>query len=110
VLSLCETSFGLVDVFPIEDRKRALHEVILLHFSVTCCLAYCHSNRIYVCIYLYRCLNLLHSDASDTYIFFVIPVFQVTCRNQFEFNRGSCYWRYFLIISDIILVMFNRAQ
>ncbi|XP_004502930.1 phosphatidylinositol 4-kinase beta 1 isoform X1 [Cicer arietinum] len=26
VLSLCETSFGLVDVFPIEDRKRALHE------------------------------------------------------------------------------------
>ncbi|KAL5075207.1 hypothetical protein RYX36_014191, partial [Vicia faba] len=26
VLSLCEISFGLVDVFPIEDRKRALHE------------------------------------------------------------------------------------
>ncbi|KAK7350883.1 hypothetical protein VNO77_09915 [Canavalia gladiata] len=26
VLSLCETSFGLVDVFPIEDRKCALHE------------------------------------------------------------------------------------
>ncbi|KAK7282337.1 hypothetical protein RIF29_11020 [Crotalaria pallida] len=26
VLSLCETSFGLVDVFPIEDRKHALHE------------------------------------------------------------------------------------
>lgn len=32
VLSLCETSFGLVDVFPTEDRKRALHEVISLHF------------------------------------------------------------------------------
>ncbi|XP_058786529.1 phosphatidylinositol 4-kinase beta 1-like isoform X1 [Vicia villosa] len=26
VLSLCEISFGLVDVFPIEDRIRALHE------------------------------------------------------------------------------------
>ncbi|XP_057418596.1 phosphatidylinositol 4-kinase beta 1-like isoform X2 [Lotus japonicus] len=26
VLALCETSFGLVDVFPVEDRKRALHE------------------------------------------------------------------------------------
>nr|KYP57954.1 Phosphatidylinositol 4-kinase [Cajanus cajan] len=26
VLSLCETSFGLVDVFPVEDRKSALHE------------------------------------------------------------------------------------
>ncbi|KAL2347242.1 hypothetical protein Fmac_001242 [Flemingia macrophylla] len=26
VLSLCETSFGLVDVFPVEDRKNALHE------------------------------------------------------------------------------------
>lgn len=26
MLSLCETSFGLVDVFPVEDRKRALHE------------------------------------------------------------------------------------
>lgn len=27
VLSLCETSYGLVDVFPIEDRKSALCEV-----------------------------------------------------------------------------------
>ncbi|XP_027904750.1 phosphatidylinositol 4-kinase beta 1-like isoform X2 [Vigna unguiculata] len=26
VLTLCETSFGLVDVFPVEDRKDALHE------------------------------------------------------------------------------------
>ncbi|KVH88324.1 Armadillo-type fold, partial [Cynara cardunculus var. scolymus] len=26
VLSLCETSYGLVDVFPVEDRKRALYE------------------------------------------------------------------------------------
>ncbi|XP_028798186.1 phosphatidylinositol 4-kinase beta 1 isoform X2 [Neltuma alba] len=26
VRTLCETSFGLVDVFPIEDRKSALHE------------------------------------------------------------------------------------
>ncbi|KAJ1405054.1 Protein kinase-like domain superfamily [Sesbania bispinosa] len=26
VQSLCETSYGLVDVFPIEDRKSALHE------------------------------------------------------------------------------------
>jgi len=27
VMSLCETSYGLVDVFPIEDRKSALCEV-----------------------------------------------------------------------------------
>ena len=33
VQSLCETSYGLVDVFPIEDRKSALREVISLHFS-----------------------------------------------------------------------------
>ncbi|KAL5555544.1 hypothetical protein UlMin_037780 [Ulmus minor] len=26
VQSLCETSYGLVDIFPIEDRKSALHE------------------------------------------------------------------------------------
>ncbi|KAA8546999.1 hypothetical protein F0562_003428 [Nyssa sinensis] len=26
VLSLCDTSYGLVDVFPVEDRKSALHE------------------------------------------------------------------------------------
>ncbi|XP_038692592.1 phosphatidylinositol 4-kinase beta 1-like isoform X1 [Tripterygium wilfordii] len=26
VQSLCETSYGLVDVFPVEDRKSALHE------------------------------------------------------------------------------------
>ncbi|XP_027359618.1 phosphatidylinositol 4-kinase beta 1-like isoform X2 [Abrus precatorius] len=29
VLSLCETSFGLVDVFPVEDRKHALHESLV---------------------------------------------------------------------------------
>jgi len=34
VLTLCETSFGLVDVFPVEDRKDALHEVISLHFPL----------------------------------------------------------------------------
>jgi len=34
VLTLCDTSFGLVDVFPVEDRKHALHEVISLHFSL----------------------------------------------------------------------------
>lgn len=28
VHSLCETSYGLVDVFPIEDRKSALREVV----------------------------------------------------------------------------------
>lgn len=28
VQSLCETSYGLVDVFPIEDRKSALREVV----------------------------------------------------------------------------------
>ncbi|TKY73839.1 Phosphatidylinositol 4-kinase beta 1 [Spatholobus suberectus] len=36
VLSLCETSFGLVDVFPVEDRKSALHESLAeinLHFT-----------------------------------------------------------------------------
>jgi len=32
VQSLCDTSYGLVDVFPIEDRKSALREVISLHF------------------------------------------------------------------------------
>lgn len=29
VQSLCETSYGLVDIFPIEDRKIALREVVL---------------------------------------------------------------------------------
>ena len=28
VMSLCETSYGLVDVFPVEDRKSALCEVV----------------------------------------------------------------------------------
>lgn len=27
VQSLCDTSYGLVDVFPVEDRKSALREV-----------------------------------------------------------------------------------
>lgn len=30
--SLCDTSYGLVDVFPIEDRKSALREVSYLFF------------------------------------------------------------------------------
>lgn len=77
VLTLCETSFGLVDVFPVEDRKDALHEVISLDFPLMFSL----------------------SSASDMYIFFVIPVFQVTCRDQFTFNRGSQYWRYFLTLN-----------
>jgi len=34
VQSLCDTSYGLVDVFPLEDRKSALREVISLHFSL----------------------------------------------------------------------------
>lgn len=33
VQSLCDTSYGLVDIFPLEDRKSALREVISLHFS-----------------------------------------------------------------------------
>lgn len=32
VQTLCETSFGLVDVFPVEDRKSALREVISFSF------------------------------------------------------------------------------
>lgn len=36
VLSLCETSFGLVDVFPIEDRKHALHEVNFFTIFLGC--------------------------------------------------------------------------
>lgn len=32
VRSLCETSYGLVDIFPIEDRKSALREVISIQF------------------------------------------------------------------------------
>lgn len=31
VQSLCETSYGLVDIFPIEDRKDALCEVVLIY-------------------------------------------------------------------------------
>lgn len=28
VHTLCETSYGLVDIFPVEDRKMALREVV----------------------------------------------------------------------------------
>lgn len=33
VQSLCETSYGLVDVFPVEDRKSALREVNYVSFN-----------------------------------------------------------------------------
>lgn len=32
VQSLCDTSYGLVDVFPVEDRKSALSEVVIVIF------------------------------------------------------------------------------
>lgn len=32
VQSLCDTSYGLVDIFPIEDRKTALREVVVFSF------------------------------------------------------------------------------
>lgn len=28
VMSLCDTSYGLLDIFPVEDRKLALREVV----------------------------------------------------------------------------------
>lgn len=33
VQSLCDTSYGLVDIFPIQDRIIALREVVLCPFS-----------------------------------------------------------------------------
>jgi len=35
VQALCDTSYGLVDIFPIEDRKIALREVGQTHYHVT---------------------------------------------------------------------------
>lgn len=35
VQALCDTSYGLVDIFPIEDRKIALREVDQTHYHVT---------------------------------------------------------------------------
>jgi len=32
VQALCDTSYGLVDIFPIEDRKIALREVGHIHY------------------------------------------------------------------------------
>lgn len=32
VQSLCDTSYGLVDIFPVEDRKIALREVGQIHY------------------------------------------------------------------------------
>lgn len=52
VLSLCETSFGLVDVFPIEDRKHALHEVNFFTIFLGC-FVYLIDTEMEVCIYLY---------------------------------------------------------
>lgn len=35
VQSLCETSYNLVDIFPVEDRKSALREVAYLFSCVS---------------------------------------------------------------------------
>lgn len=68
VQSLCETSYGLVDVFPIEDRKSALREVVHMFsslFHVT------HGNAcIHIYVYPFDCLTCFSF------------VFLVTCRDQ----------------------------
>ena len=48
VQSLCDTSYGLVDIFPIEDRKSALREVV---YSILCFsqLALCS----FICLFLF---------------------------------------------------------
>jgi hypothetical protein len=44
-MSLCETSYGLVDVFPVEDRKSALCEVnAFLCFLFLACKYYTHKG------------------------------------------------------------------
>lgn len=37
VQSLCDTSYGLVDIFPIEDRKSALREVVYGFIKIISC-------------------------------------------------------------------------
>ena len=36
VHSLCETSYGLVDIFPVDDRKSSLREVVFAFILIRC--------------------------------------------------------------------------
>lgn len=64
VLSLCETSYGLVDIFPIEDRKSALREVVYAFIR----------QPFYIMFMMFMCLNV-----PD---FFLFPMILGACRDQ----------------------------
>ena len=64
VMSLCETSYGLVDVFPIEDRKSALCEVnAFLSFLFLTYRYYTHIWDLLSCLFslMKKCTYLLVS-------------------------------------------------
>lgn len=82
VQSLCDTSYGLVDVFPIEDRKTALCEVVcsfqsLINASINCyeIFDWILSNMLIVVIFVSQSLaeiNLHLAEAQNnggTYLF-----------------------------------------
>lgn len=70
VLSLCETSYGLVDVFPVDDRKSALCEVIILFFLFLFLVLSLCLSHICVVILEHMCVSMLaltHTKYTDTY-------------------------------------------
>lgn len=73
VQSLCDTSYGLVDIFPIEDRKSALHEVVYSNITLFSQLALCSFIYMRVCVLEYF---------SNQFSEFMIPVFLVTWGDQ----------------------------
>ena len=75
VHALCETYFGLVDVFPIEDRKCALCEVGSLVMSLW----------IFLLVALWFTLVFC--------CWYVMPICPVPCRDQFPCDWSSNWWR-----------------
>lgn len=75
VQSLCDTSYGLVDVFPVEDRKSALCEVVLV---LTCSI-----------LFLW-CDTFVNSFPSLTFTFVLL----VSSGDQCTSSWCSKQWRY----------------
>ncbi|KAL5145929.1 Phosphatidylinositol 4-kinase beta 1 [Glycine soja] len=94
VLTLCDTSFGLVDVFPVEDRKHALHEnlsAVALHSH-----GMALGGRLFACsFHLSSCL----------YMNVVFPIFLGVC-----FPLGKGMYRVLHIPEDEAVLLNSREK
>lgn len=68
VQSLCDTSYGLVDIFPVEDRKIALREVGQIHYFAPIWLLHFMALNHFI-----NFSTTSHSNFNATFFYVAVP-------------------------------------